>query len=58
MNGHWFWGALVVLNIAWYCTITVYVAVRGLLDIRRMLDRLAETHLQERGKAPPPGSTP
>lgn len=35
-----FWLVLAVLCLAWYSTVTLYVAVRGALDIRRMLLRL------------------
>lgn len=36
----WVWGFFVAACLAWYSTITVYVAVRGVLDIRAMLARL------------------
>ncbi len=36
----WFWLALVVACLVWYSTITVYVAVLGGRDIRRMMSRL------------------
>ena len=36
-----FWLVLVVACLVWYSTITVYVAVQGYRDIRRMLARLA-----------------
>jgi hypothetical protein len=39
--GHWFWWVLVVACLVWYSTITVYVSIRGVKDIREMLDRLA-----------------
>ena len=42
-----FWGLLTIAVLVWYCTITVYVAVRGSLDIREMLRRL---------KGPPGGA--
>lgn len=42
MLDHWFWLALTVACVAWYSTITIYVAVRGVLDIRGMLQRLAQ----------------
>ena len=42
---HWFWLGLTSLAVLWYCTVTVYVAVRGVADIRGMLRRL-----QERGR--------
>ncbi len=34
----WWWVAMAC--IAWYSTITVYVSVRGVWDIRNMLARL------------------
>ncbi len=34
----WWW--LTVACLAWYSTITVYVSVRGVWDIRNMLARL------------------
>jgi hypothetical protein len=37
----WFWGALTAACLVWYSTITVYVAAKGVADIRRMLGRLA-----------------
>ena len=36
----WLWGLLVAACLIWYSTITVYVAVRGVVDIRAMLRRL------------------
>jgi hypothetical protein len=36
----WFWGLLTFATLAWYCTVTVYVAIRGLKDIREMLANL------------------
>jgi len=34
------WLLLAVACLAWYATVTVYVAVRGAIDIRGMLARL------------------
>jgi hypothetical protein len=42
MAEHPFWFFLVVACVVWYMTITVYVAVRGSLDIRQMLRNLRE----------------
>lgn len=42
MTEHWFWGLLLVAVMAWYSIITVYIAVRGSLDIRGMLKRLRD----------------
>ena len=36
------WLVLAVLCFAWYATVTGYVAVRGAIDIRRMLARLSK----------------
>ncbi len=40
MSTHPFWFAMIVACIAWYSTITLYVAVKGMRDIRRMLQEL------------------
>jgi len=40
-TGHWVWWTLTVACVVWYSTITVYVAIRGVFDIRGMLRRLA-----------------
>jgi hypothetical protein len=42
MGEHWFWGALTIACVVWYSTITVYVAVRGAVDIKQMLAHLGE----------------
>lgn len=34
------WWLLIAACLVWYSTITVYVSVRGVADIRRMLKRL------------------
>lgn len=36
-NGHPFWFFLVWACIIWYSTITVFVSVKGIVDIRQML---------------------
>lgn len=33
---HWFWWLLSVACVAWYSTVTVYVAIKGTGDIKRM----------------------
>ncbi|MBS1241909.1 MAG: hypothetical protein H6R40_1336 [Gemmatimonadetes bacterium] len=43
MTEHWFWLLLTAACLAWYSTITVYVAVRGFMDIRQMLERIGRT---------------
>ena len=40
MSGHPFWFILTAACVVWYSTITVYVAVKGVLDIKEMLTRL------------------
>ncbi|MCX8091340.1 MAG: hypothetical protein N3I86_10510 [Verrucomicrobiae bacterium] len=39
-----FWGLLTLAVLVWYSTVTIYVAVRGVLDIRAMLRRLRQNH--------------
>jgi hypothetical protein len=50
LKDHWFWGATTIACLAWYSTITIYVAIRGAADIRGMLARLSSA---ENGSAPP-----
>ena len=40
MTEHWIWWTLTVACVVWYSTITVYVSIRGVTDIRTMLERL------------------
>lgn len=35
-----FWWLLTMASVVWYVTVTVYVSIRGALDIRNMLRRL------------------
>lgn len=44
MGEHWFWWLMTVACVVWYSTITVYVAIKGALDIKHMLARLAARH--------------
>ena len=37
MSEHWFWWLLTATAVIWYLTITIYVSIRGLVDIRDML---------------------
>lgn len=46
-HGHTFWFLLVVACVAWYSVITVYVSIRGALDIKSML-----RELRQRGAGP------
>ena len=41
LTNHGFWGGLTLAVLVWYSTVTVYVAVRGAVDIRQMLRRLS-----------------
>jgi hypothetical protein len=41
-HGHSFWFYLVGACIAWYTTVTIYVSVRGVIDIRDMLRGLRD----------------
>jgi hypothetical protein len=43
LTDHWFWGALTLICLTWYSTITIYVAIRGFGDIRSMLRRLSNS---------------
>ncbi len=43
MGEHWFWWMLMVAVMVWYSTVTVYVAIRGTLDIKQMLRRLRDS---------------
>jgi hypothetical protein len=42
MTEHWFWLVLTAACVIWYSTITIFVAVKGMKDIRGMLERLAK----------------
>jgi hypothetical protein len=35
-----FWWFLTMSSVAWYATVTVYISVKGVQDIRHMLARL------------------
>jgi hypothetical protein len=37
----WFWGVLTFGTLAWYSLVTLYVAIKGVTDIRQMLGNLA-----------------
>lgn len=40
MREHWFWWLLTATVVIWYSTVTVYVAIKGVTDIRTMLRHL------------------
>jgi hypothetical protein len=48
ISEHWFWWLVTVAVMLWYSTVTVYVAVKGTLDIRHMLRRLKNRDETER----------
>jgi hypothetical protein len=41
MHEHFFWWLLTMACVVWYSTITIYVSVKGVADIRDMLRRLS-----------------
>lgn len=41
LNNHPFWGLITLAVLVWYSSVTVYVAIRGAVDIKHMLRRLA-----------------
>jgi len=41
MPKHFLWWLTTMACLAWYSTVTVYVAVKGVADIKRMLARLS-----------------
>jgi len=43
-----FWWLLTIFAVGWYMTVTVYVAIRGALDIRRMLAHLESQQSREK----------
>jgi hypothetical protein len=40
MKTHWFWWLIMLAVMVWYTTVTVYVSIRGSMDIKQMLRRL------------------
>ena len=39
-DSHWFWHLLALAVVLWSSTLTVWVAIKGALDIREMVKRL------------------
>jgi hypothetical protein len=39
---HWFWLSITIACIVWYSTVTIYVAFKGIADIKQMLARLSD----------------
>ena len=50
MPEHFFWWLLMMACIVWYSTITIYVSVKGVADIRDMLRRLSSREAAKRAK--------
>lgn len=48
MSKHAFWYLLTIACMVWYSSVTVYVAIRGALDIKHMLARLRDAGDQNR----------
>ncbi len=42
MRDHWFWWLTTAAVVVWYSTITVYVSIKGVTDIKNMLRHLAQ----------------
>jgi hypothetical protein len=42
-----FWFVLTMLVIAWYVIVTIYVGIKGVADIKKMLKRLSEQKIEE-----------
>ena len=39
---HWFWWLLAMACVIWYSSITIYVAIKGVTDIKNMLKNLTD----------------
>jgi hypothetical protein len=48
LTNHWFWGSLTLAVLAWYSTVTVYVAVKGVMDIKEMFHELSSRQRAEK----------
>ena len=44
LSNHPFWALLTLAVLVWYSSVTVYVAIRGSLDIKHMLRKLSDQH--------------
>jgi hypothetical protein len=47
-----FWWLLMMAVMLWYSTVTVYVAIRGSVDVKHMLRALEEKRTGGTGDAP------
>ncbi|MCX7826206.1 MAG: hypothetical protein N2689_11710 [Verrucomicrobiae bacterium] len=52
MTKHWFWWLLTMACVVWYSTITLYVAIRGAIDIKHMLAHLGRHRPSPNEKQP------
>jgi hypothetical protein len=43
LKDHWFWGAATIACLVWYSTVTIYVSIKGVGDIRNMLRDLSKS---------------
>jgi hypothetical protein len=50
-----FWWLLMIAVVVWYSTVTIYIAVRGTLDVQHMLRALGE---KQSGESGPPNEGP
>ena len=44
LTNHPVWGLLTLAVLVWYSTITIFIAIRGMLDIKEMLRNLKQRH--------------
>ena len=58
MTAHHFWLLITVACLAWYVTITFYIAWRRALDIRQMFRRLSKLRRAEDDDTDPAAAMP
>jgi len=46
LTNHPLWGLLTLAVIVWYLTVTIYVGIRGAVDIKHMLATLRKKHAE------------
>lgn len=44
---HPFWFLLMLAVVCWYSSVTIYVAIRGAVDIKHMLERLEKIRQED-----------
>lgn len=49
LTHHPFWGFLTLVVLVWYSTVTIYVGVRGIADIKSMLRNLKRSQDEKTG---------